>query len=199
EMNTRLQVEHAVTEAVAGVDLVRLQLLIASGDRLPWTQAQVASRGHAIEARVYAEDPARGFVPQAGPLLLYREPRMPGVRIDSGVVEGGDVPVHYDPLVAKVIAAAETRPLAIARLISALRAFPILGVHTNVTFLIGVLEHPRFQAGTVDTGFLDREAATLAQSSGDAPDFVREAALQRDDKSAIRSPQSAVNWDPWQS
>ena len=197
EMNTRLQVEHGVTEAVTGIDLVRAQLLVASGERLPWAQEAVTARGHAIEARVYAEDPARGFVPQAGRLLLYREPRMPGVRIDSGVVEGGDVPVQYDPLIAKVIASAETRPLAIARLAAALRAFPILGVRTNVEFLIQILEHPRFQAGTVDTAFLDREAASFVRSE-EAPDFVRRAALER--PSAIgHQPSDISRWDPWQA
>ncbi len=196
EMNTRLQVEHAVTEAIAGVDLVRAQILVASGEPLPWTQPQITSRGHAIEARVYAEDPARGFAPQAGRLLLYREPRLPGIRVDSGVAEGGDVPVHYDPLMAKVISSAETRPLAVARLTSALRAFPILGVRTNLRFLIDVLEHPRFQAGTVDTGFLDREVASLAHSAAEPPAFVREAALQ---PSALSPQPSALrSWDPWQ-
>jgi len=202
EMNTRLQVEHGVTEAVTGVDLVRAQLVVASGEPLPWTQAAISARGHAIEARVYAEDPARGFVPQAGRLLLYREPRMPGVRIDSGVVEGGDVPVQYDPLIAKVIASAETRPLAIARLAAALRAFPILGVRTNVEFVIQILEHPRFQAGTVDTRFLDRETPSLVSSPDAAPEFVRSAAMAvqpsaNDPQSAIRNPHST--WDPWQS
>ena len=205
EMNTRLQVEHAVTEAVTGIDLVRLQLLVASGERLPWTQAQVATRGHAIEARVYAEDPARGFVPQAGRLLLYREPQMPGVRVDSGVVEGGEVTVHYDPLIAKVIACAETRPLAIARLLAALRAFPILGVRTNLPFLAAVLEHPKFQAGTVDTQFLDREAASLSEAA-EAPEFVREAAFAAAAETAIRPSTRAdlsarsgpvIEWDPW--
>jgi acetyl-CoA carboxylase biotin carboxylase subunit len=203
EMNTRLQVEHGVTESVTGVDLVRAQLMVASGERLPWQQAEIATRGHAIEARVYAEDPARGFVPQPGRLLLYREPRMPGVRIDSGVTEGGDIPVQYDPLIAKVIASAETRSLAIARLCAALRAFPILGVRTNVEFLIQILEHQRFQAGTIDTGFLDREGSSMARSE-EAPEFVREATLraqhfQGSPQSAIRNPQSAIEWDPWQA
>src|SRR5439155_10965998 len=135
EMNTRLQVEHPVTEQVTGLDIVRAQLLVAAGERLPWTQADVSQRGHAIEARIYAEDPAQGFLPQAGRLLLYREPRLPGVRIDSGVAEGGDVPVYYDPLIAKVIASDETREAAITRLIAALREFPVLGIHTNIPFL----------------------------------------------------------------
>ena len=115
EMNTRLQVEHPVTEAVAGVDLVRAQLVVAAGEPLPWSQASLTQRGHAIEARVYAEDPGDGFLPQAGRLLLYREPRMPGVRVDAGVAEGGEVSVHYDPMLAKVIAHAETRELARSR------------------------------------------------------------------------------------
>ncbi len=133
EMNTRLQVEHPVTELVAGVDLVRAQLLVASGEALPWSQEMLRQHGHAVEARVYAEDPWSGFLPQAGRLLLYREPRLPGVRVDGGVAEGDEVSVHYDPLLAKVIAWAETRrDLAVARLIAALRAYPVLGIHTNI-------------------------------------------------------------------
>jgi acetyl-CoA carboxylase biotin carboxylase subunit len=172
EMNTRLQVEHAVTEAVAGVDLVRAQLLVASGDRLPWHDGSLSQRGHAIEARIYAEDPSREFLPQAGPLLLYREPQLPGVRIDAGVVEGGAVPLHYDPLVAKVIASGETRELAVARLVAALADYPILGVRTNISFLIKVLDHPRFRAGELDTGFLDREREALADTFDDVPPFL---------------------------
>ena len=178
EMNTRLQVEHAVTEAIAGVDLVRAQLLVASGEALPWHQGLLNQRGHAIEARIYAEDPSRGFVPQAGRLLLYREPRAPGVRVDAGVVEGGDVPVHYDPNLAKVIASGETRAIAIARLVAALRDYPILGVHTNIPFLIRVLEHPGFRAGDFDTGFLDREGPALADFSDELPPFLLESVQQ---------------------
>jgi acetyl-CoA carboxylase biotin carboxylase subunit len=176
EMNTRLQVEHGVTEAVAGVDLVHAQLRVASGEPLPWPDDSLIQRGHAIEARVYAEDPRQGFLPQAGRLLLYREPRIPGVRIDAGIVEGDAVPVNYDPMLAKVIAAAETRDDAMARLSAALRAFPILGIRTNIPFLLRVLEHPRFRAGEVDTGFLDREGAELADvPDAEPPAFVREA------------------------
>ena len=165
EMNTRLQVEHPVTEQVTGLDLVRAQLLVASGEPLPWTQAQIAQRGHAIEARVYAEDPAQGFLPQAGRLSVYRAPHIPGVRVDSGVAEGSEISVYYDPMLAKVIATAESRPLAINRLAAALRALDIEGVRTNVPFLIRVLELPEFREGRIDTGFLDREGARLASES----------------------------------
>jgi acetyl-CoA carboxylase biotin carboxylase subunit len=197
EMNTRLQVEHPVTEQVTGLDLVRAQLLVASGEPLPWDNA-IVQRGHAIEARVYAEDPAAGFLPQAGRLLLYREPHLPGVRIDSGVVEGGDVSVHYDPMIAKVIASAETRNLAIARLAAALRAFPILGVRTNVPFLLRILEHQLYRDGRIDTGFLDREGAALADASRDIPEFVR-AAAATDDEPRATSHEPRRRWDPWQA
>jgi 3-methylcrotonyl-CoA carboxylase alpha subunit len=201
EMNTRLQVEHPVTESVAGVDLVRAQLLVASGEPLPWTPQSLTQRGHAIEARVYAEDPSHGFLPQAGRLLLYREPRRPGVRIDAGVVEGGDISVYYDPMMAKVIASAETRGAAIARLSSALREFPILGIRTNIPFLLRILDHPRFRAGAVDTGFLDNDGAVLADEPDGAPsDAVRAAiAAHRDGtESRVPNPESRVpSTDPW--
>jgi acetyl/propionyl-CoA carboxylase alpha subunit len=176
EMNTRLQVEHPITEQVTGVDIVRAQILVASNQPLPWLSPSISQRGHAIEARVYAEDPAQAFLPQAGRLLLYREPNIPGVRIDSGVMEGSDVPVHYDALLAKVISTASTRDEAIARLSCALRAFPILGVRTNLPFLLRILEHPRFKAGDIDTDFLDTEGPALAAASGSQPPaFVRDA------------------------
>ena len=208
EMNTRLQVEHGVTEAVTGVDLVRAQLLIAGGESLPWTQESLTQRGHAIEARVYAEDPAREFLPQAGPLLLYREPRIPNIRIDSGVVEGGEIPIHYDPMIAKVIASGETREVARTRLISALRDYPILGVRTNIPFLLAILEHPAFEAGAVDTGFLDREGAALVGSMPTSlPGFIAEAIPAMDDfarsigaSRPLRPPTSDLEPpDPWRA
>jgi acetyl/propionyl-CoA carboxylase alpha subunit len=198
EMNTRLQVEHPVTELVTGTDLVRAQLLVAMGRPLPWRQEDLEQRGHAIECRVYAEDPANGFLPQAGSLRLYREPSGPGIRIDSGVEEGAAVPVQYDPMLAKLIAHGETRDQAIHRAAAALRAFPILGVRTNVPFLIKVLEHPAFRAGRVHTGFVDEHLAALLESPVPSPvviaaaDFVRSAPAGR----AVAS--GAVNPpDPW--
>jgi acetyl-CoA carboxylase biotin carboxylase subunit len=162
EMNTRLQVEHPVTEQVVGVDLVHAQLRVASGEPLPFTQESLSQRGHAIECRIYAEDPAQGFIPQAGALLLYREPQGPGIRVDSGVAEGSVVSVHYDPMLAKVIVSAATREEARRRAISALREFAILGIRTNMPFLLQLLEHPQFVDGNIDTEFLDREGAAIA-------------------------------------
>jgi acetyl-CoA carboxylase biotin carboxylase subunit len=161
EMNTRLQVEHPVTEQVTGVDLVRAQIQVAAGQPLPWSQQDVAQRGHAIEVRIYAEDPSRGDLPQAGPLLLYRPPAAPGVRVDAGVVEGSEISVHYDPMIAKLIATGETRDAARQRALAALRDYPILGIRTNIPFLIRLLEHPRFVSGDIDTHFIDTEGETL--------------------------------------
>jgi acetyl-CoA carboxylase biotin carboxylase subunit len=199
EMNTRLQVEHPVTEQVAGVDLVRAQLLVASGQPLPWSQESLSQRGHAIEARVYAEDPAQGFIPQAGRLLLYREPTAPGIRIDSGFREGDTVSVHYDALVAKVIASAETRELAIERLSAALRGFPVLGIRTNIPFLLRVLESDGFRDGRMDTGFLDREGAHLTSDPPDPPpDFLRAVADVARSSPPTSSAAAPETWDPWE-
>ncbi len=197
EMNTRLQVEHPVTEAVAGVDLVRAQLLIASGQPLPWTEDAIGQRGHAIECRIYAEDPSQEFLPQAGPLTLYREPQGPGLRVDSGVAEGDEVSIYYDPLLAKLIAWAETRDLARRRLVAALRRYPVLGIRTNIPFLIRVLEHSRFGDATIDTSFLDREGQALCESTI-GPGFVSAlAAAAAHDGSTVRAAHTRPAQDPW--
>ena len=190
EMNTRLQVEHPVTEQVTGLDLVRAQILVANGEPLPWSQETVSQRGHAIEARIYAEDPAQGFIPQAGPLTRYREPQRPGVRVDSGVVEGGEVSIYYDPMIAKVIASAETRPLATARLCAALREFQIAGIKTNRAFLLKILESDAFRRGAIDTAFLDREGAAIAATIVDQPEPPSTLSHQ---------PSAISHFDPWQS
>jgi len=200
EMNTRLQVEHPVTEQVAGIDLVRAQLLVAAGEPLPWTQEQLDQRGHAIEARIYAEDPIT-HLPQAGPVLLYREPSMPGVRVDSGIIEGAEVSVHYDPLLAKLIAWGEHREIARRRAIVALRAFPILGIRTNIPMLIELLEHPRFVAGTLDTRLMDTEGSALAgKLAGEPPPEVQAvavAARSTDGQNSVETTRSGI--DPWTS
>jgi acetyl/propionyl-CoA carboxylase alpha subunit len=199
EVNARLQVEHAVTEQLTGVDLVRAQLLVAAGEELPWSQHEVTARGHAIEARIYAEDPANDFAPQSGPLVMYREPRVPGVRIDSGVREGDRISIYYDPLLAKVTASGETRPHALARLIAALRDFPILGVQTNVPFLIRVLESEEFRAGRIHTHFLDAEGHRLRGESPEMPPIVRAAwaAVELTNRPGRSGPPSTTAADPW--
>jgi len=195
EMNTRLQVEHPVTEQVIGVDLVRAQLLVADGQPLPWTQHQLSQRGHAIEARVYAEDPSQGFLPQAGRVNRYREPQRPGIRVDAGVAEGGEVSIYYDPMIAKVIASAETRDLAIARLVAALGEFTIEGIRTNIGFLLGILDSRAFRAGEIDTAWLDREGVALAARAIDrrrSASATTIVALPASDESAVNN-QSAIN------
>ena len=169
EMNARLQVEHAVTELVTGVDLVRAQIEIAGGSPVPWTQAQLHSRGHAIECRVYAEDTDRDYLPQAGRIVRYREPAGPGIRLDAGIAEGSVVPIQYDPLLTKVIVHGEQRDWARARMLDALRRHVVLGIETNLNLLQQVLRHPRFVRGDIDTGFLEEERAALRQPCGGPP------------------------------
>ena len=156
EMNTRLQVEHPVTELVTGVDLVHLQIAIAAGRPLPLTQDDVGQRGQAIEARIYAEDPERGFLPTAGRLTAFAPPEGPGIRNDVGVYPGAEVPVHYDPMLAKLIVQGATRRQAIDRLRAALEEYEIAGVATNLPFLRWLAGHPAFAAGETTTDFIDR-------------------------------------------
>jgi 3-methylcrotonyl-CoA carboxylase alpha subunit len=171
EMNTRLQVEHPVTELVTGTDLVRSQIEVARGNDLPWTQQQLAQRGHAIEVRVYAEDPDDRFLPQSGRIAVYREPSGPGVRVDAGVTEGSTIGVRFDPMLAKLIAYGETRDAAIDRLDRALRNYVILGTKTNVSWLRRVITHPAFRDGRVSTRFLEEHDLTRT-----VPDYVPEIA-----------------------
>ena len=200
EMNARLQVEHPITEAVTGVDLVRTQLGIAAGEALPWSQEVLSQRGHAIEVRIYAEDPRQRFLPQAGRLLLYRPPSMPGIRIDAGVVEGSEVSVHYDPLLAKLIAYGESRDAARRRAIAALEQFPILGITTNAPYVREVLQHHRFVDGDLDTHFLDSEHDALTAALSPEPsDLVRELAALAGAASPA-GPQTTLHSnavDPW--
>ena len=155
EMNTRLQVEHPITEWVTGIDLVHAQLRVAAGERLWFDQDAVRPRGHAIECRVYAEDPAQHFLPSPGRIALLREPQGPGVRVDSGICGGGEVTVHYDPMLAKLSTWGADRDAARRRLIAALRDYVVLGVTTNIAFLSDVLAHPAFAEGATHTHFLD--------------------------------------------
>jgi acetyl-CoA carboxylase biotin carboxylase subunit len=198
EMNTRLQVEHPVTEAVTGLDLVRAQFIVAAGGRLPWAQTDISQRGHAIECRVYAEDPAGGFLPQAGTLLLYREPAGPGIRVDSGVAEGGAVSVHYDPLLAKLTVLAESRDATIARALAALRRFAILGIRTNVPFLIRLLQHPDMHSGRVHTRFIEDHAPDLSPPRDTPVEALAAAAIGTVNETvASTGAASSIATDPW--
>jgi acetyl-CoA carboxylase, biotin carboxylase subunit len=156
EMNTRLQVEHPVTEAVTGLDLVHLQLHIAAGEKLPFRQSDVHLRGHAIECRIYAEDPDNNFFPCPGKIGRLMRPSGPGIREDSGVYEGWTVPLDYDPMLSKLIAFAPDRRTAIARMRRALDEYFIGGIKSNLGLFRRILDHPDFQEARIDTGFLDR-------------------------------------------
>src|SRR5215216_3122639 len=155
EMNTRLQVEHPITELVTGLDLVHWQIHIANGERFPFAQSHFIQRGHAIECRVYAEDPADGFLPSTGKLLQFIEPRGPGIRLDSGFAAGSEVTHFYDPLLAKLIVHAEDRVSAIRRMHAVLKEFIVHGVITNIDFLQAVLAHPDFANGQVTTRWVE--------------------------------------------
>ena len=156
EMNTRLQVEHPVTELTSGLDLVHLQIRIAAGEPLPFTQKDISLRGHAIECRIYAEDPDNNYFPSPGTISLLLDPAGPGIRLDSGVYEGWTVPIDYDPLLAKLIGYGTDRPQALSRLARALDEYFVGGIKTNLPLLRRILSQPDFQAGKVDTGYLDR-------------------------------------------
>jgi 3-methylcrotonyl-CoA carboxylase alpha subunit len=155
EMNTRLQVEHPVTEFVTGRDLVQAQVAVAAGRPLPFTQEDLHQTGHAFECRIYAEDTEREFLPTTGTLSIYREPAGPGIRVDSGVRQGSEVTVHYDPLLAKLIVWAEDRPRTLRKLRWALSQYVLLGVVTNLPFLRRLVDLPAFAAGELHTGFLE--------------------------------------------
>ena len=158
EMNTRLQVEHPVTEEVTGVDLVQAQLKVASGGSLPWRQEEIIQRGAAIECRIYAEDPAKNFMPSPGTITRWSAPQGPGIRLESGVAEGCQVSVHYDPLLAKLVAAGATREDAIARMEAALSAFVVEGPKTAIPFHLRVMRSEAFREGRTHTQMVEQGA-----------------------------------------
>ena len=161
EMNTRLQVEHPVTECITGLDLVELMIRIAAGEELPLQQKDVSLDGWAIETRIYAEDPYRGFLPSTGRLVKYQQPEnQKGVRIDSGVTEGSEISIFYDPMIAKLVTSGDSRKQAIDRMELALNSFKIRGVNHNIDFLSAVMTNPRFQQGEFNTGFIAEEFPT---------------------------------------
>ncbi|HJY49967.1 MAG TPA: acetyl-CoA carboxylase biotin carboxylase subunit [Stellaceae bacterium] len=202
EMNTRLQVEHPVTEAVAGLDLVEWQIRVAAGEPLPLCQPDLVLRGHAIEARLYAEDPERGFLPQTGTLHGLRFPPSRLARVDTGVRQGDTVTPFYDPMIAKIIAWGEDRAAAVGRLRRALAETAVLGVRTNLEFLARVAEHPEFASGAVDTGFIERHRASLMPPRRPAPDTVLAAValsrlLAREHAAKAAGSRSGDPFSPW--
>ncbi|HWA29841.1 MAG TPA: acetyl-CoA carboxylase biotin carboxylase subunit, partial [Rhizomicrobium sp.] len=190
EMNTRLQVEHPVTEAITGFDLVEWQLRVAAGEKLPATQNDIHAKGHAVEARLYAEDSQRGFLPSIGTLERLWIPEG-DVRVDTGVRQGDAISPFYDPMIAKVIAHADTREAALEKLAAALSESRIAGLHTNNAFLIRCLRHPDFVKGDIDTGFIARHESDLIPPAHLSPEILSAAAGE------ILSEYRASNDDPW--
>ncbi len=177
EMNTRLQVEHPVTEMITGLDLVEWQLRIAAGEDLPLTQEQVPLNGHAIEVRIYAEEPEKGFLPSVGRLVYFKAPAASAhVRLDTGVEQGDEITPYYDPMIAKLIVWDSTRDAAIERMLGALADMRIVGVGHNVNFLSRLVGHAAFRQGRVDTGLIEREHAVLMPASGSLPTEVFQVA-----------------------
>ncbi|WP_199563928.1 MULTISPECIES: ATP-binding protein [unclassified Streptomyces] len=197
EMNTRLQVEHPVTELVTGLDLVEWQLRVAAGEPLPYGQDDITLTGHAVEARVCAEDPARGFLPSGGTVLALHEPQGGGVRTDSGLGEGGEVGSLYDPMLSKVIAYGPDRATALRRLRVALADTVVLGVPTNAGFLRRLLAHPAVVAGELDTGLVEREVDGLVPEGVPEEVYAAAALLRRHSRAAAARPAAGAWADPF--
>ena len=198
EMNTRLQVEHPVTEAITGLDLVEWQLRIASGEPLPLAQEAIHIRGHAVEARLYAEDPEHGFLPSTGKLWALSFPEGEGLRVDAGIAEGGEVTAFYDPMIAKIIAHGETRAEALDRLARALRATRVAGPRCNVAFLTALAEAPDFRAGHFDTSFIDGHLAELGAIEQTPDRKAIEAGARRLFAGLAFATDASACRDPWQ-
>ncbi len=203
EMNTRLQVEHPVTEMITGQDLVEWQLRVANGERLPLAQEQLSIRGHALEARVYAEDPDKGFLPSTGRLVHLAPPKESlHVRVDTGVEQGDEITPYYDPMISKLIVWDQTRELALARMFQALGDYRIVGVANNVEFLSRLVASPAFARGDLDTGLIERERAFLFPEAGDVP---REAylvaalatVLREEDRARAAAARHPDPYSPW--
>jgi len=200
EVNTRVQVEHPVTELLTGVDIIKSQLEIASGIPLRYGQKDIIPKGHAIECRIYAEDPERGFAPSPGKILLYKEPSGPGVRVDSGVRQGMDIPLEYDPILSKLIVWAGDRQSACIRMIQALKEYVILGIKTNIQFLIELIQNERFMKGKLHTSFISdmeiskKDDAELRQLAMISYILVKGMRYQGVEKEEIRS-QTLSPWN----
>jgi len=201
EVNARLQVEHPITELVTGVDLVKQQIKIASGERLALVQENIKQRGHAIECRIYAEDPENNFFPSSGKILFMKEPKGPGIRHDCGIYSGSEVSVFYDPILSKVITWGETREDARKRMILALSDYTVLGIKTTIEFLASVMEHQEFIAGNTHTDFIPRNMSDWKERKG-RKRFVNEALIAAGILSQMKSSSKKVPVkekmpDPW--
>jgi acetyl-CoA carboxylase biotin carboxylase subunit len=204
EVNARLQVEHPITEAITGLDLVRRQLEIAAGEPLPFSQEEISRKGHAIECRIYAEDPEADFMPSPGPILYFRSPEGPGVRYDHGIYAGFDVPVHYDPILAKLIVWAEDRSAACDRMVRALKESVVLGVKTPIEFLIDLVSSQAFRSGETHTHFIEEHFSEWrAAAEGDATAAlafaVNEMMGVRDVSASQRVSERDEVVSPWQT
>jgi 3-methylcrotonyl-CoA carboxylase alpha subunit len=197
EMNTRLQVEHPVTELVTGLDLVHLQLAIAAGETLSIAQEAITPRGHAVEARLYAEDPANGFLPSTGRVLTFAVPHAPGVRVDAGIASGDEVSVHYDPMLAKLVAYAEDRPAAVRRLAWLLEHTAVLGIATNAPLLRAIATEPDFQAGATTTAYLDTHDLTHDGASCPVPAVTLAAAALWESLATEPAKATPGPYNPW--
>jgi 3-methylcrotonyl-CoA carboxylase alpha subunit len=201
EMNTRLQVEHPVTEAITGADLVQWQLRVAAGEKLPLAQKDIPLNGHAVEVRLYAEDPAKKFLPSTGKLVRLRAPEDAGIRADMGVEEGDDVSMFYDPMIGKIIAHGETRDVALARLGRYLKGMEVAGPKTNLAFLAAVMEHEAFRQADIDTGFIDRHLDALAPEQTLTAETLGAALighlLVRARRAQAAQTKTRDPWSPW--
>ncbi len=201
EMNTRLQVEHPVTEAITGTDLVAWQLQVAAGGKLPLTQAEIPLNGHAVEVRLYAEDPAKKFFPSTGKLIRLRAPQDANIRMDMGVEEGDEVSMFYDPMIGKIIAHAETRDVALAQLRQFLLGMEVAGPKTNLSFLAAIMGHKSFQSADIDTGFIERHLDELVPSRELSAQVLGAALLGylRDRARTYHRAQVGTSdpWSPW--
>ncbi len=203
EMNTRLQVEHPVTEMVTGFDLVREQIRVARGEELGYIQEEIPLRGHAVELRVYAEDPAQNFLPDTGTLVTYRRPHGVGVRVDDGFEEGMEIPIFYDPMISKLVAFGKDREEAIARMIRIIDDYHISGVKTTLPFGTFVMKHPAFVSGDFDTGFVGKyftpESLIVENEEEEAvASILANAWLEMEQKSKVREV-AAPNYSPWRN
>jgi acetyl/propionyl-CoA carboxylase alpha subunit len=181
EMNTRLQVEHPVSEMITGIDLVKEQIRVARGEKLSFSQDDLKINGHALEIRVYAEDPSNNFLPDIGKLATYRRPQGPGVRVDDGFEEGMDIPIYYDPMIAKLITHGKDRNEAIARMVRAIDEYEITGCQTTLAFCRWAIQHPAFVSGDFDTHFVKKY-------------FSPEVLTNESNEEAITAALAAADW-----